>query len=787
MKKKWLSCFIILCIFLTAFPGYSQATNTDFEILNGVLTKYNGIGGAVVVPDEVTSVGTDAFSQCTTITSVVLPEKVSSIGDSSFNGCTALLSITIPDGVNSIGDYAFANCSTLQNVTLPAALTSLGAAAFSSCSSLQSVSIPAGLTVIDSETFCDCKALQSVSLPEGITAIGDSAFAYCLSLKNITLPNSLTQIGYYSFGDCESLTDVVFSDQLESIGTCAFIFTAITDLNLPDSVTTIGDTAFGGCTQLVSVTLPDGVANIGSAAFGGCSSLSSAAIPVSVVTIGEEAFQDTSSDFTVYGQDGSTAETYAKANNLKFVSLDTGAVLVSPNDLLTAGTERGAFSHYTIFNYDNDEANDACKAGLIPPEIYTKEITAPITRADFCHYAVKLLEVAENQSTDEILANEGFSIAHDPFTDTDDLVVSVAAALGIVTGTGNGMFLPNGSITRAEAAAMLMRTAKVLGYQPDGTSASFSDLSNQADWAKTAVQFVSAAGIMNGTASGVFSPKQNYTYQQSCITMWRLLKALYVSGYATCPQTDGTLSDNGSILTLGDGAEVSVVSEAGDLKTTLTIDGVVTDAYSGTALDNNAYSPDYIDYTGSVGKCAYTARENRGNVLYFSSISGFYMYDYTATHLTRYADWSVGDFKIYGDRIYLISNRTDNSQWTDDFFANGCNELGYLSINSGEYTQIADLEPIAQLSENPSSTTAINSIDCVEADGSVSISSVYDWGGKSSMLYCYKVLGDGYVQVAGCASEYISFLPYEEVLDFLADIQTEVDEKLQQGETLAGA
>ena len=53
----------------------------DFVIEEGVLKKYCGEGGAVVIPDEVTSIGEWAFKECTSLTSITIPDGVTSIGE----------------------------------------------------------------------------------------------------------------------------------------------------------------------------------------------------------------------------------------------------------------------------------------------------------------------------------------------------------------------------------------------------------------------------------------------------------------------------------------------------------------------------------------------------------------------------------------------------------------------------------------------------------------------------------------------------------------------------------
>ena len=74
----------------------------DFTIENGVLKKYVGPGGDVVIPEGVTSIGQGAFRECANVTGIQIPDTVDSIKRYAFWGCRSLVRIAIPAGIQEI-------------------------------------------------------------------------------------------------------------------------------------------------------------------------------------------------------------------------------------------------------------------------------------------------------------------------------------------------------------------------------------------------------------------------------------------------------------------------------------------------------------------------------------------------------------------------------------------------------------------------------------------------------------------------------------------------------------
>lgn len=207
----------------------------------------------IELPDTVTNIEKNAFSNNTNITEVIA-DGVTHIDEYAFSECTALCKISFKS-VKSIGKYAFYKTGTTKTNS-------------------QYIAEFPELEELDSYAFADSK-IKTVILP-ALTNLGYAAFQKCKSLIN-TWCDTLEEIPDFAFYNCSNLKNISFP-QVKSIGYMAFYHCdELEEAEFPECIV-IGENAFDSCYQLISIYLPK-LVEMDAAAFSWCDWLEKLDLP----------------------------------------------------------------------------------------------------------------------------------------------------------------------------------------------------------------------------------------------------------------------------------------------------------------------------------------------------------------------------------------------------------------------------------------------------------------------------------------------------------------------------
>jgi len=195
-----------------------------------------------------------------------------------------------------------------------------------------------------------------------------------------------------------------------------------------------------------------------------------------------------------------------------------------------------------------DEVKQAENLGLVPADLQN-EYQNYCTREEFCRLAVAIIEAHMGKTVSRIFFERGIESASGIFIDTQNGDIEAAYTLGIVKGVGDNKFLPDGRITREQAAVMLMRASNVLGYTPTGIVLSFADRNEFSYYAVQGIDFVAKSGVMNGVSNNRFDPKGYYTREMAYVTMLRLYNAINNDGKEIVQTNAGSSQSESKVLT----------------------------------------------------------------------------------------------------------------------------------------------------------------------------------------------------------------------------------------------
>ena len=268
----------VLIICLAAQGNLKYVLNADGQSYSVYISEYDfdtwNNEKDVVIPEEyknlpVTRINSNGFSLSDTLVSVTIPESVTVIGGEAFSNCGSLEKLSIPDTIieieAGITGGAFDNSPKLQFNEYSNALY-LGnddnpyvVLVKAKDKEITSCEIHKDTKVIAPDAFRDCTLLKGIFIPGDVRTICSSAFRGCTSLLEVSGCAGLIKIGTAAFSGCESLLNVMLATNLLT--------------GSESKLTHIESVAFGDCKSLSGIVIPKSVVYIGSQAFNHCDSL----------------------------------------------------------------------------------------------------------------------------------------------------------------------------------------------------------------------------------------------------------------------------------------------------------------------------------------------------------------------------------------------------------------------------------------------------------------------------------------------------------------------------------
>ncbi len=255
----------------------------EWDITDGVLTL-EGSGDVIYedgFPDDDTDVHPN-WGYRDTITKIVFGEGVTYADACAFSGYPALETVVLSDGFTDMSAYLFKDCPNLREIQGLEHVEYFNTECLSGTAMMEEDPF----LIIDGELrYCDLTEPADIVVPDGVTRIGRDAFGNLMLYPyeredgsmydiadvgfTITLPETVETIEEYAFSNLSALTGINIPDSVTEIGDMAFFNCLhLQSLSLGENVKKIGDRAFLNCKRMEELTVSCKNAQIGEDAFG---------------------------------------------------------------------------------------------------------------------------------------------------------------------------------------------------------------------------------------------------------------------------------------------------------------------------------------------------------------------------------------------------------------------------------------------------------------------------------------------------------------------------------------
>ncbi len=207
-----------------------------------------------IITGKIVTVRGTTFGKLPALKEVVISKNLKEMQYNAFERNPLLEKVTFEDGgvLTTIGQQAFIECTKIESITLPNTITSMGGSVFQGCKALKEVGWPTTMTKIPGSTFNGCTSLPNFTIPSHVTRIEGSVFNGCTSFTEINIPSTVEYIGSDCWRGCTGVTKIIIDPNCPVTHIYAHTFdgTRATEITLPNSVEQIGQSNFNSGTYV---------------------------------------------------------------------------------------------------------------------------------------------------------------------------------------------------------------------------------------------------------------------------------------------------------------------------------------------------------------------------------------------------------------------------------------------------------------------------------------------------------------------------------------------------------
>lgn len=265
----------------SAFRNHNSLTNVKFpeSLLKIGFGAFYGCGfDSIQIPRNVNEISYCAFGDCRNLSKISVDPENEYLADKSGvlfdKDITKLIcypmgrtaeAYTVPNSVTHIVNQAFSENTYLKNISLPDSLEYIGFNAMGGMYSLHKITIPATTQYVDSWAFRDCLSLTKIDV--------DSDNETYVSRDGVLFNKDMTELIAFPCG--KKASEYVVPETITLIAEGAFFDTSLSSIQLPETLLFIDMNAFSGAENLKTVCIPASVEMLGFGAFFACASLES--------------------------------------------------------------------------------------------------------------------------------------------------------------------------------------------------------------------------------------------------------------------------------------------------------------------------------------------------------------------------------------------------------------------------------------------------------------------------------------------------------------------------------